>query len=193
DRDADLFVSLSYADMQSTAAGTETWGVLQTNDINIDQHESRIDLQYRMLGARFGIWWAKKEQTQYRQTFYVNKVLTAVPNEPIPEVISSQWQGLSITSVGGNQQQFEARLEIAEPTSVLVTNPLFSQPFEKRDGFRAGLHFRWTLPQQEVGVEGLNLTLRQEYQELGGEKQAGGGFWPYNRWRMTSFGLLYAW
>jgi len=74
-----------------------------------------------------------------------------------------------------------------------VTNPFFTKPFTKKEGLRAGVYFRWTLPQQAVGVTGLNFTLSHEYQELGGEKQATGGFWPYNTWRMTSLGMLYAW
>jgi len=193
DRDADWFFALSYAQMLSTEKAEEVWGIFQTNALNIDQEDTRVDVQYRMLGARFGLWYAKRIQTQQRDTFYVNKVLTAVAGEPVPEVLTSTWAGLSLTSVGGNEGQFEARIDVAQPLDVLVTNPFFTKPFTKKDGLRAGVHFRWTLPKQAVGVSGLNVTLRQEYQELGGEQPSTGGFWPYNRWRMTSLGLLYAW
>lgn len=193
ERDWDYFLALSASLMDSTAWTKETWGIAQTNDLSIQQQDLRLDMQYRWLGARWGMWFSQRVQTQQRRNFYLSNVLTPQKNEPIPEVISSNWFGLSLTSVGGNQQQFETTIDIAIPLDVEVTNPLFAEPFYKKDGQRAGVHFRWSLPKQAVGVAGLNLTLRFEYQELGGETQTTGGFWPYNRWLMASAGMLYAW
>ena len=98
-----------------------------------------------------------------------------------------------MTSVGGRNGEFEARIDAALALNVEMTNPNHVVPFSKKDGYRTGIHFRWNLPKYEVGVSGLNITLRYEYQELGGENTATNGFWPYNRWQMASLGVLYAW
>jgi len=194
ERDLDYFFALNASLMDSLDWTTETWGTRQTNDLKIKQQDVRFDMQYRMLGARWGIWLAHREQTQHRRAFYVANVLTGVATaEPVPEVITSDWFGLSIASVGGSQGQFETKIDLAVPLAVKVTNPLFAQPFHKKDGQRAGVHFRWLLPKHEVGLSGLNLTLRFEYQVLGGELTATNDLWPYNRWLMASAGLLYAW
>jgi len=193
ERDEEWFFALSGAMMDTASAAEEEWNTLQVNELSISQKDVRLDAQYRMLGARFGIWLANRKQTQNRGIFYVSGVLTPVTGEPVPEEIISRWAGLSLTSVGGNMGQFETRLDAALALNVDVTNPLFAAPFTKKDGYRTGIHFRWTLPKQEVGVEGLNITLRYEYQELGGENSKTNGFWPYNRWQMASLGLMYAW
>ena len=167
--------------------------MLFRSDLSMQQQDVRLDVQYRMLGARFGVWLAQREQRQIREKFALNGVAIAVAGEPIDEVVTSQWAGLSLTSVGGNMGQFETRIDAALALDMQVTNPLFTAPFSKKDGYRTGIHFRWTLPKSEVGVSGLNITLRYEYQEIGGENTANNGFWPYNRWQMVTMGLLYAW
>ncbi|MDX8382618.1 MAG: hypothetical protein R8M45_00975 [Ghiorsea sp.] len=193
DRDLDYFLALGASLMDSTAWAKETWDITQTNDLSIKQQDVRLDMQCRLLGARWGMWLSQRVQTQQRRNFYLSNVLTPLKNEPIPEVITSNWVGLSIASVGGEQGQFEAKIDVAIPLDVEVTNPLFAKSFTKKDGKRAGVHFRLLLPKQTAGVAGLNLTLRFEYPELGGETQASGDFWPYNRWLMASAGMLYAW
>jgi len=193
ERDQDWFYAISGSLMNSTASTQEVWGMTQTNQLTIKQQDARIDIQRRFLGARFGLWLSTRQQKQERKYFVVNHVATPLTNEPILEKISSNWIGLSLTSVGGNVGQFEARIDAGLALKVKVTNPLFSNPFSKKDGFRTGVHFRWTLPKQEVGVSGLNITLNYEYQELGGENTMNNGFWPYNRWQVASVGLMYAW
>jgi hypothetical protein len=193
ERDKDWFFAVSAALMGSGSAAAEAWNSGQVNDLSMQQQDVRLDMQYRMLGARFGFWLAQREQTQTRENFVVNGVATVVAGEPIDEVVTSQWAGLSLTSVGGNVGQFETRIDAALALGMKVTNPLFTAPFSKKDGYRTGIHFRWTLPKSEVGVAGLNVTLRYEYQEIGGENTLNNGFWPYNRWQMASMGLLYAW
>ncbi len=191
-RDQDWFWAISAARMQSLFAATETWQNQQVNDLNITQQDIRLDAQYRMLGAHFGMWLAAREQRQRREHFVVAGAPVVVAGEPIDEVVRSTWAGLSLTSVGGNMGQFETRIDAALALRMEVTNPLFATPFTKKDGYRTGIHFRWRLPKSEVGVQGLHITLRYEYQEIGGEK-TNAGFWPNNRWQMASLGLLYAW
>lgn len=193
ERDKDWFFAMSAAFMDSSSPAVEAWNNGQVNDLSMQQQDVRLDMQYRMLGARFGVWLAQREQTQTRENFVVNGVVTAVAGEPIDEVVTSHWAGLSLTSVGGNMGQFETRIDAALALDMEVTNPLFTAPFSKKDGYRTGIHFRWTLPKSEVGVSGLNITLRYEYQDIGGENTVNNGFWPYNRWQMASMGLLYAW
>ncbi len=193
ERDQDWFVALSASMMDSSSAAEEKWSTVQTNALSIKQQDVRMDMQYRMLGARFGIWLAQRQQTQQRKNFYINNVYTPKAGEPLSEEINSDWVGLSLTSVGGKAGQFETSIDAALPLKVTVTNPLVQMPYTKKDGYRAAIHFRWTLPKQEVGVSGLNLTLRYEYQELGGENTVANGFWPYNRWQMLALGLMYAW
>jgi len=193
ERDGDWFFSIDGSYMDSTAWANEAWNTQQTNDLSVKQQDVRLDMQYRMLDARFGIWLSQRKQTQSRKNFVVNGRATAVAGEPIDEVITTEWVGLSFTGRGGIDKQLEIILDAAVPLQVEVTNPLFASSFTKTRGYRTGVHIRWTLPKQEVGVSGLNLILGYEYQELGGESQASGGFWPYNRWQMASAGLLYAW
>jgi len=193
ERDQDWFFAVSAALMDSRSPAAEAWNNGQVNDLSMKQQDVRLDMQYRMLGARFGLWLAQRKQTQRREHFVVNGIATPVVGEPIDEVVSSRWAGLSLTSVGGNVGQFETRIDAALALDMQVTNPLFAAPFHKKDGYRTGIHFRWTLPKSEVGVSGLNITLRYEYQEIGGENTVNNGFWPYNRWQMASMGLMYAW
>ncbi|WP_038249343.1 hypothetical protein [Ghiorsea bivora] len=193
ERNQDWFFAVSAALMGSGSPAAETWNNGQVNDLSMRQQDVRLDMQYRMLGARFGIWLAQREQKQTRDNFVVNGVATVVAGAPIDEVVKSQWAGLSLTSVGGNVGQFETRIDAALALDMNVTNPLFTAPFSKKNGYRTGIHFRWTLPKSEVGVSGLNITLRYEYQDIGGENTVNNGFWPYNRWQMVSMGLMYAW
>ena len=193
ERDQDWFFAVSAALMNSINPAVERWNSGQVNDLSMKQQDVRLDMQYRLFGARFGLWLAQREQTQKRENFVVNGVATVVAGEPIDEVVTSHWAGLSLTSVGGNKAQFETRIDAALALDMKVTNPLFAAPFRKKDGYRTGIHFRWTLPKSEVGVSGLNVTLRYEYQEIGGENTVNNGFWPYNRWQMASMGLMYAW
>lgn len=193
ERNQDWFIAVSGALMKSIKSATERWNNGQVNDLRMQQQDIRLDVQYRILGARFGVWLAQREQTQSRENFVLNGVSTPVAGTPIDEVVKSQWAGLSLTSVGGNVDQFEARLDAALALDMKVTNPLFTAPFRKKDGYRTGVHFRWTLPKSEVGVSGLNITLRYEFQDIGGENTPNNGFWPYNRWQMASMGLMYAW
>jgi len=194
ERDNNWFFAMSAALMDSTAVAEESWSTSQVNDLKIKQQDIRLDMQYRMLDARFGLWLASRKQTQTRENFILNGLkATPATGEPNLETVTSQWAGLSLTAVGGNVNQFETRLDAALALNMDVTNPEFSSPFSKKDGYRTGIHFRWTLPKQEVGVQGLNLTLRYEYQEIGGENTTTNGFWPYNRWQMASMGLMYAW
>ncbi|MDQ6980337.1 MAG: hypothetical protein Q9M46_02555 [Ghiorsea sp.] len=193
ERDQDWFFAVSAALMDSSSSAAEAWNNGQVNDLSMQQQDVRLDVQYRMLGARFGVWLAQREQRQTREKFVLNGVAIAVAGEPIDEVVTSQWAGLSLTSVGGNMGQFETRIDAALALDMQVTNPLFAAPYSKKDGYRTGIHFRWTLPRSEVGVSGLNITLRYEYQEIGGENTVNNGFWPYNRWQMASMGLMYAW
>ncbi len=193
ERDRDWFFGLSASLMDSASWANEKWNTSQTNALSIKQEDVRLDAQYRMFGARFGLWLAQRQQTQERRDFYVNNVYIPVAGEPIAEKITSDWFGLSLTVEAGNMNQFEARIAAAKPLNVKVTNPLFKNPFTKSDGYRAGIHLCFALlPKQESGG-GLNITFSHEYQELGGEKTAANGFWPYNRWQMTAVGLMYAW
>ena len=193
-RDEDWFFALSGALMDSTSVTTERWSAKQVNDISIRQFDVRVDAQYAVMNhARLGIFLARRQQEQSREKFVVNGVAVAVAGEPIIETINSSWFGVSFVGTGGINQQLEVNMDIAVPIQVDVTNPLFTAPFSKRDGYRTALDFRWNLPKSEVGVSGLNMTLSYQYQELGGEKQSDVIFWPYNRWQMLGFGLLYAW
>lgn len=193
-RDEAWFFALSGSWMDSTAAATEYWSTKQINDIRMNQLDIRLDAQYAVMQhARLGLWLAGRQQEQERQNFVVNGVPTVVAGEPIIEAITSTWLGLSFVGYGGNQQQLEASIDVAVPLQVEVTNPLFTNAFSKKTGYRTALKFRWNLPKSEVGFEGLNMMLDYQYQELGGEKQSDGSFWPYNRWQTLGFGLLYAW
>ena len=194
ERDNTWFFALSGAWMDTTSNTTESWSVKQTNDISIKQFDVRLDAQYAVMPhARLGLWLAGRKQEQSRQNFVVNTVPVAVVGEPIVETITSSWLGVSFVGTGGNQQQLEATLDVAIPLQVDVSNPLFVNAFSKKTGYRTALKFRWELPKSEVGMDGLNMMLDYQYQELGGEKQSDGSFWPYNRWQMLGFGLLYAW
>ncbi len=193
ERDEDWFFGFSASMLDSSSWTNEVW-VSQVNELTIRQEDLRLDIQYRMLGARFGLWVSERMQTQQRRNFLLNGVPTVpVGGEPAEEKIVSDWVGLSLTSVGGKMQQFETRIDAGMPVNVKVTNTGIAKPYTKKDGYRTGVHFRWTLPKSEVGVSGLNLTLRYEYQELGGENNLPTNFWPYNRWQMVAIGLLYAW
>ncbi len=194
DRDSDWFVGLSGTYMDSTADATEYWSTKQVNDLKIKQLDFRLDVQKEVMQhGRLGLWLSQRKQEQSRKNFVVNGAAVAVAGEPIIEKITSSWLGVSFVGTGGNEQQLEARLDVAIPLQVDVTNPLFTAPFSKKSGYQTGVHFRWAMPKAEFGVSGLNLTLDYQYQELGGEKLADGSFWPYNRWQMLGFGLLYAW
>jgi len=194
ERDETWFFALSGSWMDSTAEATEYWRTKQINDIRMNQLDIRADVQYEVMPhARLGLWLAGRKQEQERQNFVVNGVPTVVSGEPIVETITSTWLGLSFVGYGGNQQQLEASIDVAVPLQVEVTNPLFVNAFSKKTGYRTALKFRWNLPKSEVGFEGLNMVLDYQYQELGGEKQNDGSFWPYNRWQTLGFGLLYAW
>jgi len=197
ERDLEWFFGVGGSWMDSV--GEESWNHGQINELNVEQQDIRVDVQYRMLRARFGVWLANRKQAQNRTSLPAwsglvgNKLVTVNSSSIVPEIITSNWLGLSLTSVGGHNEQFEARIDAALALNVEVTNPLFVKPFSKKDGYRTGIHFRWTIPHEEVGVSGLNITLRYEYQELGGENTATDGFWPYNRWQIASLGVLYAW
>jgi len=199
ERDKDWFFAVSGTLMDSSSPGEEKWNNGQINDLSIKQQDVRIEMQYRMLGARFGIWLANRQQTQSRSNLpntTVNvgtQVVVINAATVIPETITSNWAGLSLTSVGGNVIQFEMSIDAALALNMDVNNTLFVAPFSKKDGYRTGVHFRWTLPASEVGVSGLNITLNYEYQDIGGEDTVNNGFWPYNRWQMASMGLMYAW
>ncbi len=187
----------SYALQVSWMAPTlwtqETWHTTQTNALRIQQQDVRLDVLYRVQDVQLGLWLAYRHQKQKRRDFFVNGNYTPVAGEPIPEAIISHWFGLSVIPWGGEDKQLQVALEAALPLQVKVNNPLFAKPFSKNNGYRAGIHLRWHFLQRTFAVSGLHATLGYELQELGGEKKVSGNFWPYNRWQMLSFGLLYAW
>ncbi|MDX8388185.1 MAG: hypothetical protein R8M46_06585 [Ghiorsea sp.] len=194
ERNEDWYFAATTSIMDSLSTAEETWNHGQVNDLSMKQQDIRLDMQYRMLGARFGVWVANRKQIQSRENFFLNGVRsTPATGEPNLEEIRSNWAGLSLTSVGGNVDQFEVSLDAAFALNVETTNPMFTDAFTKKDGYRTGVNLRWTLPEQEVGLSGLNIILRYEYQELGGEETVANGFWPYNRWQVASMGLMYAW
>ena len=194
ERDGAWVWGVSGAWMGSTSFATERWSSKQTNDLSVKQWDVRLDIQHTLMrDAWWGLWVAARQQEQSRQTFVVNGVPTAVAGEPIVEKIRSDWVGLSFVGFGGREQQLQASIDIAVPINVKTTNPLFSGDFQKKAGFRSALDFRWYLPKRALGLDDVSLTLRYQYQELGGEQLADGSFWPYNRWQMLGFGLLYAW
>lgn len=192
DRNQDWFLGVSAMMMESAGWAEETHDIPEQNELKVQQQDVRVDLQYRMLGARFGLWVAQRKQTQERQNFYQNNVFVPVAGGMLSDEINSDWAGLSLTSVGGNVGQFETRIEVAAPIKLEMNHARLNQVFSRKDGYRTGIHFRWALPKQEVGVSGLNVTARYEYQELGGE-DVQGNFWPYNRWQMAMVGLMYSW
>jgi len=163
ERNETWFFALSGTWMDSTSNTTESWSVKQTNDISIKQLDVRFDAQYSVMQhARLGLWLAGRQQEQSRQNFVVNGIATAVVGEPIVETIRSTWLGLSFVGTGGFHQQLEATIDVAIPLQVAVLNPLFTQPFEKKSGYRTALGFRWQLPKSEVGVSGETLRAGRE-------------------------------
>ncbi|MDQ7005110.1 MAG: hypothetical protein Q9N67_09435 [Ghiorsea sp.] len=188
----EVYFILSGAWMASTSYATEFWDIKQTNAIDIQQLDIRLDAEYAVLNhARVGFWLAGRKQAQSRQDFVVYGIATPVAGEPIVETIRSTWLGLSLIGTGG-EQPWKVSAEVAVPLQVEVNNPLFTNSFYKKSGYRTALKFRWALPKYKVGIEGLNIMLDYQYQALGGEKQSDGSFWPYNRWQTLGFGLLFA-
>ncbi len=193
-REEDWFFALSGAWMSSITKAAEQWNTIQHNDIAIQQWDIRCDAQYAVMRhARLGVFWAGRRQEQSRENFVVHGLQVDVAGEPIVEDIRSSWLGLSFVGTGGVSQQLEVSIDLAVPLQVEVINPLFATPFGQRSGYRTALGFRWSLPKSEVAISGLSLLFHYQYQELGGEHQTNGSFWPYNRWQMLGFGVLYAW
>lgn len=165
---------------------TESWRTAtgtQTNDLNIYQMDTRLELVRKLKPAEVGIWAAYQWHQQQRSQFVVNGVPST--SGPVRETVQSVWGGVLLGLRPGIMADLHIQATAGLPVWVHTFNTNVGT-FHKRKGYQLALSADCDLGTYE-DIES-RFVMDWSYRKLGGDLQSF-GLWPENTWQTLSFGI----